>query len=143
MKLARLPISTDLRGPPGLVRWLRTVHPRVYVALQERVGNTLGLVAPTDDPVATAAANPSTGQMIVNTIKDLSTVLLPLYQQNKLLDLQIKRAQQNLPLYDTAALADATSLRVGVDSATRNTGLWIAGGLGAVLLLGMLMRRRA
>lgn len=143
MKLARIPVSDLPRGAPGLVRWIKRAHPRVYAALQERVGGTLGLVDPASvDPVAAAASNPSTGQMIVNTIKDLVAVGLPLYQQNKLLNLQIKRAEQNLPPLDTAAIADASAFRVGVDASTRNTGLMIAAGLGGVLLLGMLLRGR-
>ena len=150
MKIARIPVADLPRGLPGFVRWLRTAHPNIHRAVGARLAasnqlNGLGLVLPGTDPVAAAAdnaaQNPGVTQTILNTVKELVSVGLPLYQQNKLFELQIKRAQQNLPPLDTQAISDASALRVGVDSGTRNTGLIIAG-VGAAALLGYALLRR-
>jgi hypothetical protein len=145
-KIARIPVSNLPRGVPGFVKWARATHPDVYRAVGARLAMSnlrgLGITAPTADPVATAAANPSWGQTILSTFKELATVALPIYQQNKMFDLQLKRAQQGLAPLDTAAIQDSSALRVGVDSATRNTGLMIAGAAVLGLLGFALLRRR-
>ncbi len=140
-KIARLPISSTQRGVPGLVRWIKQTHPRMYADLRDRMDNYgMGLDAPSPT-LAVAAAQPSTAQTILNTVKELLPGALSMYQQNKLFDLQIKRAQQNLPLVDTSAIADASALRFGVDSSTQNT-VMIAVGVGAAALLGFALLRR-
>jgi hypothetical protein len=144
-KIARIPVSSLPPGPVGFVKWLKVAQPPIYRAVAARFAargvSGLGLDAPTADPVVAAAAKPGIGQQILDTVKDLVQVGLPLYQQNKLFDLQLKRAQAGLAPLDTAALADASALRVGVDSGTRNTGLIIAG-VAAAALLGFALLKR-
>lgn len=145
-KIARIPVSPNRVGWPGFASWLRVTHPGAYKAVALRLArdgdlNGLGIVAPTTDPVSTAAATPSMWDKLSATIRDILPQAVQVYSQKKILDMQIKRAEQNLPLYDTAALADASSVKVGVDQSTRNTGLIIAAVVGAALILPKLLRR--
>lgn len=147
-KIARIPVSSLPAGIPGLVRWVRMAHPRVYRGLAARLAannqlNGMGLVVPGEDPVAAVAdsAKPGIAQQIITGLQDLVKVGIPLYQQQKLFDLQIARAKQDLPPLDTTAISDASALRVGVDTSTRNTGL-IIGGLAFAGLIGYALLRR-
>lgn len=146
-KIARLPISTTRVGLPGLIKWVQATHPQVYHAVASRlaVANQLqgvGILDPSTDPVSAAAtSSPGIGAQILDTIKQLIPVAAQTYQQQKLFDLQVKRAQQNLPLYDTSAIADGSAFRVGVDSSTKNTALMIAGLGAAALLLFAVIKR--
>lgn len=149
-KIARIPVANLPPGVPGLVRWIKREHPAIYrqlgtrLAAKRHVLQGLGLVSPGDDlsevkvnvqKIADAAPpGSSIANTILSTVKDLVTVGLPLYQQNKVFDLQLDRAKKGLAPLNTSALADASSFRVGVDSATRNTGLMIVG----ALLVGLL-----
>lgn len=143
MSKIRIPVSTLPRGVPGFVRWLRVAHPRIHGDLAARLRDRglagMGLTSP--EAVSAAAAQPGTAQTILSTVKDLISVGLPLYQQNKLFELQLQRAKQNLAPLDTSAIADSSALRVGVDSQTRNTGLIIGGSIAAGLLALALIRR--
>lgn len=142
-KIARIPVSTLPPGPVGLVKWVKFTHPKIYHALASRLAaanqlqgymDGVGVLDPGTDPVAAAAAKPGIGQTIVDTLKELVTVGLPIYQQQKVFDAQLKRASMNLPPLDTTGIADASGFRVGLDQGTRNTGLMIAG-LGAAALV--------
>jgi hypothetical protein len=146
-KIARMkvPVSTLPRGVPGFMVWLRRAHPRMHGNVVARMSDQLaglGLSPPTSVPeVAAAADKPGMAQQILSTVKELVQVGLPLYQQDKIFKLQLRRAEQNLPPLDTSALADASAIRVGVDGATRNTGLMIAGAVGLGLVGYALLRR--
>lgn len=140
-----LPRSGLPPGVPGFVRWIKTAHPSIYRAAQNRLTamrmHGMGVASPADlsevkvnvQKVA-ETGGPGAANMILNTFKDLVSVGLPLYQQQKIFDLQLQRAKAGLVPADTSALESAASFRVGVDSATRNTGLWIVGGLAAAAL---------
>lgn len=146
-KIARIPLSDGPPGVPGLVRWIKRSHPGVYMELARRLQGAvelhgLGITAPTADPVQAAVAQPSLWQNITNTVKDIVAVGLPLYQQNKIFALQVKRAEAGQPLLDPGAISDISSVKVGVDSATRNTGLLIVGGLGLLWLVPKLLKGR-
>lgn len=147
----RVPVSTLPPGVPGFVRWLRVAHPRLHGELAARLRDRglagMGLVLPTGVSasapavVNAAATQPGVAQQILSTFTELVKVGLPMYQQDKLFKLQLQRAQQNLPPLDTSALADASALRVGVDTQTRNTGLIIGGAVAAAILGFALLRR--
>lgn len=146
-KIARIPVSSGPKGVPGLVRWIKAVHPSIYNGLAQRLATTqvlngLGLVDSSLTALPTAAADsgkPGIAQTIVNTVSELAKVALPLYQQQKLFDLQVKRAQAGQPMLDASSLSDLSSVKVGVDSSTRNTllygGLALAGVFVALKLL--------
>lgn len=154
-KIARIPVSTLPKGVPGLVRWIKASHPTIYRGLAERLAVSrglkgLGLTSPADD-LSEVSVNvkkiadtggPGVANTILNTVKDLVTVGLPLYQQQKVFDLQLSRAKAGLAPLDTSAISDASAFRVGVDSATRNTGLMIAGAAAIGLIGFALLRRR-
>jgi len=145
-KIARIPVSSLPRGVPGLVRWIKVAHPAIYRGLSARLAHAplhgLGITDPNATAVTVAdSAKPGVAQTILSTVKDLISVGLPLYQQQRLFDLQVKRAQAGLAPLDTSAISEASALKVGVDSGTRNTGLIIAG-LGAAALLGFALLRR-
>lgn len=146
-KIARIPVSTRPMGWPGFASWLRATNPTGYKAIAMRLRGDyelqgLGIVAPTADPVATAAATPSLWDKLSSTVRDVLPQLVTAYSQKKILDAQIRRAELGQAPLDTAALADATSIKVGADPATRNTALLIAGGLGLVFLGSKLLGRR-
>lgn len=140
-----VPVSGFKPGVPGFVSWVKTAHPAIYRAAQDRLSvmrmDGLGLSSPDDlsevkvnvQKVA-ESGGPGAANMILSTFKDLVSVGLPLYQQQKLFDLQLQRAKAGLAPLDTSAIQDSGAIRVGVDSATRNTGLWVVGGLAAALL---------
>lgn len=141
-KIARIPVSNLPPGVPGLVMWIKRTHPRMFAELSDRMNNYgMGLDAPNPD-LAVAAQQPSTAQTILNTVKELVPAALSMYQQNKLFDLQLKRAQSGLAPLDTAAIADSAALRVGVSQDTRNTALIVAGIAGAAILGFAFLRRR-
>lgn len=141
-KIARIPISSDLpKGVPGLVRWIKASHPAIYNQLAYRLRavsgvHGLGWADPTATPATpiAAASTPGWASTILNTVKELLPTALTTYQQSKVFDLQLKRAEAGQPMVDTAALSDAAALRIGVDSATRNTALYAVGGIVAALL---------
>lgn len=148
-KIARIPVSSLPPGLPGFVLWVKHTHPQIYNRLAARLAANnqlqgLGIILPGSDPVAQVAASgvPGTAQMILSSVTDLIKVGLPLYQQNKIFDLQIAQAKRGLPPLDTTAISDASALRVGLDSGTKNTGLIIGGLVGGGLLLYALLRRR-
>lgn len=158
MKIARIPVANLPPGVPGLVRWIKAAHPTIYRSLGARLAVArpvrlagLGLASPSDDlsevkvnvtKIADSApAGSSIANTILSTVKDLVTVGLPLYQQQKVFDLQLSRAKAGLAPLDTQALSDASALRVGVDSGTRNTGLMIAGILAVGGIAWALLRR--
>lgn len=146
-KIARIPVSTLPMGWPGFAQWLRATHPPIYRAVARRIAgdaqlNGLGLVAPAADPVAAAASNPSNWDKLSAFVRDVVPQALQVYSQKKVLDLQLKRVEQGLAPYDTAALADMSSVKVGVDPGTRNTGLIIAGILAAAFVGSKLLKGR-
>lgn len=131
MKIARIPVSSEA-GVPALVRWVKRTHPGIYMELDRKMRRQLfglGLVAPAGDNVQAAAAQPSMWANLTSTLKELVAVAAPVYQQKKIFDMQIKRAEAGQQLLDTSAISDISSVKVGIDSSTRNTALWLAGGL--------------
>lgn len=146
-KIARIPVSNLPPGVPGLVRWIKMSHPGIYMELGRRLQSAvelsgLGLSSPKMDPVAAAVAQPSLWANITSTVKDIVGVALPLYQQKKLFDLQVKRAENGQQPLDPGAISDISSVKLGVDASTRNTALMIAGGLGVLYLGAKLLKGR-
>lgn len=146
-KIARIPVATTLpAGVPGLVRWVKFTHPAIYHALSARLAAAnqlqgVGVLDPSTDPVTAVASKPGIGQTIVDTLKELVTVGLPIYQQQKVFDAQLKRAELGQQPLDTRGLSDASALRFGLDSGTQNTGLMIAGLAAGALVLFALLKR--
>ena len=77
---------------------------------------------------------------IADTLKNLAAGFLPLYQQKKLLDIQLERAKNGLPPLDTSAYESGSGgVQVGVNRSTQNTLLMLAGiAAGGFLLVKLL-----
>lgn len=165
-KQIKLPVKTTASpGFPGFVGWLADTHPKLYayVAASDpdtvmdmetrrnpgsllsgyrpaSVLNGLGDVATT----ATGASSSATGvAQFVQTVVQAGAQILPLVQQQKVLKLQLQRAQAGLPPLDVGAYIDPNQgINVGVTPATQKTLLWIAGGVTGAFLLSRLLGGR-
>jgi hypothetical protein len=149
MKIARIPVADLPPGVPGLVRWVKRVHPSIYRALAARMAVSgqiagLGLVMPDAAATPVAAADskaPGIANTILSSLTDLIKVGIPAYQQNQIFKLQLDRARKELPPLDTTAISDAAAFRVAADSGTKNTAMIVAGTL-AVGLVGFALLRK-
>lgn len=132
----KVPVSNLPAGYPGFFAWVKRAHPGLYSQAVARVPQAfagmgaMGLTAP-GEPTAQSQGIAS---KLLDTIKNLATVALPIYTQKKVLDMQLKRADAGLPPLDTSQISDMTSVKVGVDEGTRNTGLMVVGGILAAIL---------
>lgn len=151
-------IAVRTRGTKGALEWMRRALPRTYQHLDRELRNAsstsgmkgLGLVAPT---VATAASEAPPSSSLVNTIKEIANVAAQAYltreqmqAQQKILNLQLQRAQQGLPplaLDPTTYGLPQPSIGVGLDAGTTKTLLWVGGGLALALLFGLIGGGRA
>ena len=81
---------------------------------------------------------------ISSLLTNLGSAFLPLYQQKKMLDIQVERARNGLPPLDTSAYDSASGgVNVGVNRSTQNTLLMLAGiAAGGFLLVKLLGKRR-
>lgn len=153
-KIARIPVSSGPKGVPGLVRWVRRTYPNIYQGLAVSLSTHPGLQGAVSElgtpmtalsldsiPVKAAdSGGAGIASTILNTVSELAKVALPLYQQQKLFDMQVKRAAAGQPMLNTDQLANMSSVKVGVDESTRNTGLMIAGAAVLGLLAFKLLR---
>jgi hypothetical protein len=90
---------------------------------------------------STPAPTTSFSDTIANTIKTLANGILPILGQQKILNVQLDRAQKGLPPLDTTGYVDNTGLNVGLTSSTQKTFLMIAGIAGAALLAHSFLKR--
>jgi hypothetical protein len=143
-------------GWPGFFGWAASVHPKLYNQLrvmdpdfvqameqQHNAGSAiLPGVAGDDVPAAAAPAKSQVAQFL-QVATQAASAILPLVQQQKILKLQLQRAQQGLPPLDVGAYVDPNQgVNVGINPATQKTLLWLGGGvLGAWLLSRVLGRR--
>lgn len=144
-------------GTQGFLMWLRERQPYLYRRIKGKIATepTLGDVVGADRLVATAqpaAPTSSTADFLKNLVLGAGQVLLTKEQlkaQQKILDLQLERARQNLPPADidpTQYGLPAPSVQIGVDSETRRSAFIFGGialGVGALLWMFSGRRRRA
>jgi hypothetical protein len=171
MKKIRLPVATNAsRGFKGFIGWMQEVHPRLYsimtategdfIAGQENARSSgsmlsgLGLVDPSTNimgqevsPGSTvSASSPPTGSVVdqfIQSVTRAAAVLLPLSQQQKVLNLQLQRAKAGLPPLNVGAYIDQNSgINVGVTPATQKTLLYLGGGLAAAWVLTRFLKHR-
>lgn len=100
----------------------------------------------TSDDAASVSANTGPTSIgtstIINTVTQAAAAFLPVIQQQKLLNVQLDRAQRGLPPLDTSAYESATAgLNVGINRSTQTTLLMIAGGLAAAFVLAKVIGR--
>jgi hypothetical protein len=139
-------------GLPGFVGWLAAVHPKLYSMVQASAPNQVsaienmrspGAQLSGDVPAPTAPSISGTAlQQFVSTVTQAGAAILPLVQQQKILNLQLQRAKQGLPPLDVGAYIDPNQgLNVGLNPATQRTLLWLGGGLFGAWVLTRVLRR--
>lgn len=146
-------ITVTQRGTKGLLAWMKKALPRTYTGLVRELNSSARVAGLGDvNPLQTASEAP-TSKSLVDTIKDIANVVGQAYltreqmqAQQQILNVQLQRAQQGLPPLaidpQTYGLPQP-SIGVSLDSGTKTTLLWIAGGLGVALLLGLIGGGRA
>lgn len=154
----RVPVKTGgSRGFQGFIGWLEATHPKLYnyavaadpdfvsgVQNARSSGSVLGIVDTTPGAVIQpeTAKGESAATQFVKTISQAAAAILPLVQQQKILSIQLKRAQAGQAPLDVGDYIDPNAgLNVGVTPGTQKTLLYLAGGLGAVFLVSRLLKR--
>jgi hypothetical protein len=104
----------------------------------------LGLVAPdTPDAPATIEQPKSVFDQFVTSVTKAAAAILPLAQQQKVLNLQLKRAQAGLPPLNVGAYIDPNQgFNVGLGAGTQKTLLYLGGGLAAAWILTRVLKHR-
>jgi hypothetical protein len=139
------------KGTKGFFIWLRANMPRVYQDVRKEFRDTarlsgIGLA----DPVATATEAPPSSTL-VQTIKDIANIAAQGYltreqikAQQQILNLNLQRAQQNLPMLniDPAQYGLQPSVGVGLTDDTKQLLLYGGIGIGALWLLSMVTGKR-
>lgn len=155
-------------GYPGYVNWVAQAHPEVIEEAAQRDPNVaealegLGVLLPNIDltqvkktttPVIDTSSwgkqttsslfDPEKWKAVGTSLSQAGSALLPLYQQQQIMKLQLERAKQGLPPLDTSALTAESGVQVGINPATRNTILMVAGlAVGGLLLYKFLGKKR-
>jgi hypothetical protein len=134
-------------GREGFLTWLYNSFPAAYSALEARAPQVLstgpigfGDADPTVPGGAQAAA--STTPAWIQTVQNIALPLMQIYQQKKVIDLQLKRAQAGKRPLDIADYMGDASIRTGLDSSTQKTLLIAVGIIGAFIVLPKLLRAR-
>lgn len=159
VKIRLKPRETASRGWKGFIGWLEATHPKVFdrvavsnsnfvtgqLSLRNSAQNLTGLAGDDNSPAQTVTAPPPAPSMIqqfVTSVAAAASALLPLAQQQKILKLQLKRAEAGLPPLDVGAYVDPNQgINVGVTPATQKTLLYLVGGVAGVFLLSRLLKR--
>lgn len=138
-------------GLPGFVGWLAATHPALYNRVAVSVPNQLNAIESMgasgshlmgDAPTTAPSVSGTALQQFVSTVAQAGAAVLPLIQQQKVLKLQLQRAQQGLPPLDVGAYIDPNAgLNVGINPATQKVLLWLGGGVVGAWLLTRLMKR--
>lgn len=146
-------IVVKARGTKGALEYIKRAMPRTYAHIERELRATgqlkgLGAVG----LVATATEAPPSNSL-VDTIKEIANVAAQAYltreqmqSQQKILDVQLQRAQQGLPplnIDPTTYGLPQPSIGVGLDAGTTKTLLWVGGGLALALMLGLIGGGRA
>lgn len=156
-------------GYPGFVNWVAEEHPEVVeqaIADDPQVAEDLqglGVLLPNIDlsqakktsvpivdiskipKVSTTSSlfDPEKWKSVGTSIAQAGSALMPLYQQQQIMKLQLERAKQGLPPLDTSALTAESGMQVGINPATRNTILMVAGlAVGGLLLFKFMGKKR-
>lgn len=140
-------------GWAGFMGWLADTHPQLYNKVrvmdsdfvqaaeqQSNAGSVILAGLSGDDAPAPA---PSQVQQFLQTATAAAAAILPLVQQQKVLNMQLKRAQAGLPPLDVGAYIDPNQgMNVGITPATQKTLMYLVGGGIAAFLVSRVIRRR-
>lgn len=135
-------------GYPGFLGWLSKVHPKVYAALDAREPDIVEALEKMHSTGSTLMGDgeeigQSKLQQFVTAVTQSATAILPLIQQQKMLKIQLQRAQAGQPPLDVGAYTDPNQgLNVGLNPGTQKTLLYLGLGVGAAILLSQLAKAR-
>lgn len=142
-------------GKLGFMMWTRKYMPEVYTKIISTVRDEstdiagmgdVDAITPAVPPAVAATSTAPASSSWAETIKNITLPLLGIYQQKKILDLQLDRAKAGLSPLDIANVEQYTAsnaVRVGITSDTQRTLLIGAGVLvGGLLLFKVLGRAR-
>lgn len=117
----------------------------IPISMTSDYGSTGASGPPSVSAATTTAATAPADSGWISTIKNIANAVIPIYQQKKVVDLQLDRAKAGLPPLDVknlSAIGDSAAYKVGVDSSTQNTLLIVAGIAVAGLIGWTLLRRK-
>jgi hypothetical protein len=164
MKVIRIPAKKDATpGWPGFLGWVAATHPKLYNMMiasdpdtlmmldQQRhsasVLSGLGLLDPDATAPGSTVASPTTGgsamEQFVAMVSRAGAAILPLVQQQKILNIQLKRAQAGQAPLDVGAYIDPNAgMNVGMTPGTQKTLLYLGGGLAAAWIITRVIKHR-
>lgn len=136
-------------GYPGFVGWLAATHPKLYSVVSASAPEPLMAIENMRNPASRLTGTeggtppPSALQNFVTTVVQAGATVLPLIQQQKVLKLQLQRAQAGLPPLDVGAYIDPNAgFNVGINPGTQKVLLWLGGGVVGAFLLSRVLGRR-
>lgn len=137
--------ATNMAQPPAFARqsfvnWLRDWNPNAYQQVESEAPELLeGLGAE-----AAAGVQNAGGSSWADMFLKIAAPALQIYQQRKVMQMQLKRAEQGLPPLPTEQLAPPPmAAKIGLDNSTMKMIGFGAVGLAAIVVLPKLMKRRA
>lgn len=141
------------KGTKGFFMWLRSSMPRVYqdVAREFKDSKQLsGMGLSLTDPISTATEAPPSSTL-AQTIKDIANIAAQAYltreqsqAQQRILNTNLQRAQQGLPMLNInpADYGMQPSVGVGLTGDTKQLLIYGGAGVGLLWLLSMATKRK-
>lgn len=137
-------------GWPGFLAWLAATHPDVYNRVAVMSPNFVGAMTSNNNTGSAvlglsgdATPAPTNVQQFIAVATQAAGAILPLVQQQKILKMQLQRAQQGLPPLDVGAYIDPNQgVQFGLNQGTQRTVLWLGGGLLAAVVLARVLGSR-
>lgn len=139
------------RGKRGLLQWYKYNEPRLYARIVARLPSDGGIAYFGAVDPATVATPAAPTRSWADTFKDVLATVSQGYlttqqisAQKKIADIQLKRAIAGEPplAIDPATYGLTPQVAVGVTRDTKQTVLYVAGGLGLLYLLSQFIKRR-
>lgn len=147
MTVRKPPVKVTATGTRGFLEWLKANQPAVYNKVRPQLAKQAGGMLAgfgLTDPASTAAETPAPKSW-TDSLKDIVLAASQAYlsreqikSQSKILDVQLQRAQANLPPLDIDLQQygiQAPQLQVGLTSDTMKKGALILAGLAGVWFL--------
>lgn len=143
---------THVKGTKGFFIWLRSALPRVYDEVRKEFKDSAQLngIGLSSDPV-TAATEAPASSTLVKTISEIANIAAQTYltreqiqAQNRILNINLQRAQQGLSMLDInpAQYGLQPSVGVGLTGDTKQLLMFGGLGIGALWLLSMATGKR-
>lgn len=134
----RARVSNLPRGREGFLRWLEKFAPRLAEKVAVEQPGLYDLNATLDAHLGEVAATSANTPNWTDTIKNVLSGALQVYQQKKIVDMQLDRAKKGLSPLDVDLYADASSVKVGIDPQTQKS-IFTLFGIGAAIVVGIVV----